>query len=133
MRFLQLLKWVLLCFLAIIFYAQQIAPRISRPGSATAQKSPPWRPVSPLFDPALAHQLLDDPARDRWQKPAEIVRTLQLKAGDHVADIGSGSGYLLPHLSRAVGAKGRVYAEEVQPAYLRALRKPPDFSATSPR
>jgi ubiquinone/menaquinone biosynthesis C-methylase UbiE len=78
--------------------------------------------VSPLFDPALAHQLLDDPARDRWQKPEQVVRALGLRSGERVADIGAGSGYLLPHLSRAVGPTGQIYAEEVQPAYLPSLR-----------
>ncbi|MCC2671363.1 MAG: hypothetical protein K0Q72_3834, partial [Armatimonadetes bacterium] len=87
-----------------------------------APTTPGWRPVSPLFDPALAHQLLDDPARDRWQKPEQVVRALGLRSGERVADIGAGSGYLLPHLSRAVGPTGQIYAEEVQPAYLPSLR-----------
>jgi len=40
-----------------------------------------------------------------------------------VADIGAGSGYLLPYLSRAVGPKGRVIAEEIQKPFLVRLRK----------
>ncbi|HEU4753679.1 MAG TPA: methyltransferase domain-containing protein, partial [Armatimonadota bacterium] len=59
--------------------------------------------------------------RDRWQKPAELVRTLALQPGEAVADIGAGSGYLLPHLSRAVGPRGKVYAEEIQDAYFPML------------
>ena len=81
------------------------------------------RPVSPLFDPALAPSHLDTHERDRWQQPARIVDTLHLKKGDAVADIGSGSGYLLPYLSRAVGPSGTVFAEEVQDGYLAPLRE----------
>ena len=81
------------------------------------------RTVSPLFDPALAPSRLDTHERDRWQQPARIVDALRLKKGDAVADIGSGSGYLLPYLSRAVGPKGAVIAEEVQDGYLAPLRE----------
>src|SRR5262249_19818640 len=36
----------------------------------------PERPVAPLFSPAMAPAQLDTPERDRWQKPAQIVRAL---------------------------------------------------------
>src|SRR5688500_5429049 len=74
--------------------------------------APRVRSVAPLFDPALAHSLLEGPERDRWQQPERIVRALGLRPGDTVADVGAGSGYLLPYLSRAVGPTGTVYAEE---------------------
>jgi ubiquinone/menaquinone biosynthesis C-methylase UbiE len=47
---------------------------------------------------------------------------LRLKPGSVVADIGAGSGCLLPHLSRAVRPSGTVYAQEVQPSFLPELR-----------
>ncbi|HVX65148.1 MAG TPA: methyltransferase domain-containing protein [Bryobacteraceae bacterium] len=56
---------------------------------------------------------LASPGRDRTQKPAELVASLGIEPGAAVADIGTGSGYLLPYLSRAVGPKGRVWAEDV--------------------
>lgn len=67
--------------------------------------------------------MLDGPRRDRWQRPAELVRNLRLQPGMTVADIGSGTGYLLPYLSRAVGPKGKVYAEEIQEAFLGDLER----------
>ena len=92
--------------------------------SGAAQGSPAApRTVSPLFDPARAPELLDDPARDRWQQPARIVRTLRLKKGDVVADVGAGSGYLMQHLSGAVGPGGMVVAEEIQEAFLPELQR----------
>lgn len=62
-------------------------------------------------------------SRDRWQQPARLVRALSLRRGETVADIGSGSGYLLPHLSHAVGPRGTVFAEEIQADFLPALRR----------
>ncbi len=56
----------------------------------------------------------DDPARDDWQKPQAVLDVMQIKQGDTVADIGAGTGYLLPHLSRSVGNEGKVYALEVE-------------------
>jgi ubiquinone/menaquinone biosynthesis C-methylase UbiE len=35
-----------------------------------------------------------------------------------VADLGAGTGFFLPYLSRAVGESGRVFAMEVEPALL---------------
>lgn len=83
----------------------------------------PARTVPPLFEPARAGDVLDHPDRDRWQRPAEVVRELGLRPGETVADLGAGSGYLLEHLSRAVGPDGMVYAEEIQPEFLPALRR----------
>jgi ubiquinone/menaquinone biosynthesis C-methylase UbiE len=65
--------------------------------------------------------LLDARDRDRWQKPGGIVASLRLRAGDTVADVGAGSGYMMGHLSRAVGPTGRVYAQDVQPEMVRLL------------
>jgi predicted methyltransferase len=81
------------------------------------------RIVAPLFDPAKAHSLLEGPDRDRWQRPKDIVVALKLKKGERVADIGAGSGYLTPHLSRAVGPTGVVFAEEIQPEFMPSLQR----------
>lgn len=63
----------------------------------------------------------DDPARDAWQKPAEVVQLAAITPGMHVADIGAGTGYFLPHLSRAVGAGGVVHALDVEPDMVRHM------------
>jgi ubiquinone/menaquinone biosynthesis C-methylase UbiE len=41
-----------------------------------------------------------------------------VKPGMTVADIGTGTGYMLPFLSRAVGPKGTVCAEDIQNDFL---------------
>ncbi len=57
----------------------------------------------------------DDPERDAWQKPAELVQALDIKPGFAVADIGAGTGYFTVHLAAAVGPEGLVYGVDVEP------------------
>src|SRR5690348_4715148 len=63
----------------------------------------------------------DDPARDAWQKPDRVVAAMQIMFGMVVADVGAGTGYFEPHLSRAVGAAGKVLALDVEPDMVRHL------------
>jgi ubiquinone/menaquinone biosynthesis C-methylase UbiE len=62
------------------------------------------------------------PDRDAKQKPEELVQAMSLKPGMVVADIGTGAGYMLPFLSRAVGPNGRVLAEDIQDDFLAKAR-----------
>lgn len=61
-------------------------------------------------DPAERAKKWNDPERDKWQHPEEIVAALALRPGATVADIGAGTGYMVAHLSKAVGAGGTVFA-----------------------
>jgi ubiquinone/menaquinone biosynthesis C-methylase UbiE len=58
---------------------------------------------------------LEDPARDAYQKPHEVVQALNLQEGDRVADIGAGSGYFSLRFAQHVGKTGRVYAVDISP------------------
>jgi predicted methyltransferase len=97
-----------------------------KPTGAPPPPVEPDRYISPLYDPARASTPLEGRERDRWQRPAEIVKLLQLRKGDVVADIGAGTGYLEPYLSPAVGSNGRVYAEEIQSSFMPALSRRAD-------
>lgn len=59
--------------------------------------------------------IFDDPERDSWQKPDEVVSLMALEPGQTVADIGAGTGYFLSRLSAAVGSEGRVIGLDVEP------------------
>ena len=67
--------------------------------------------------------VFDDPARDEWQKPADLVKALAIRPGMAVADLGAGTGYLSRHLSAAVGPDGTVFAAEPEPKLLAYLRE----------
>ena len=59
-------------------------------------------------------RVFDDPARDEWQKPQQVVEALKLAPGMAVADIGAGTGYFTVRLAQAL-PKGRVYAADLEP------------------
>jgi ubiquinone/menaquinone biosynthesis C-methylase UbiE len=66
-------------------------------------------------DPKAYIALLEDPKRDAYQKPHEVITALQLREGEVIADIGAGSGYFSFRLARHVGGQGRIYAVDVSP------------------
>src|SRR5437899_10468546 len=67
--------------------------------------------------------VFDDPARDAYQKPREVVRALGIHPGMRVADVGAGTGYFSRYLSAAVGAAGTVLAVDTEPEFVRYLRE----------
>lgn len=62
---------------------------------------------------------LDSSERDQYQKPVQVIDALNLKPGQAVADLGSGSGYFTRRLVGAVTETGKVYAIDVEPEMLR--------------
>lgn len=58
-------------------------------------------------------KVLEDPHRIERLKPDEVIRTLGLKSGDVVADIGSGSGLFARPIARLVAPAGKVYAVDI--------------------
>jgi cyclopropane fatty-acyl-phospholipid synthase-like methyltransferase len=71
---------------------------------------------------SYAHRL-DDPSRDAWQKPEEVVELLDCRPGATVVDLGAGTGYFIPRLSRAVGEEGRVLGLDISPSAVRWLER----------
>lgn len=67
---------------------------------------------------ATVAKVLNDPARAERQKPRDIVDALDLKPGASVADVGTGTGFMLPYLSQAVGDTGHVFGEDIQSDFL---------------
>src|SRR5207249_3795358 len=67
--------------------------------------------------------VFDDPARDEWQKPAAVVRALQIGRGTTVADLGAGTGYFSHYLAAAVGRRGSVLAVDPEPNMVAHLRE----------
>jgi arsenite methyltransferase len=68
-------------------------------------------------------RLLEDPQRDSYQKPHEVLTALKFKPGEVVADIGAGSGYFTFRLAHHVGAAGKVYAVDVNSEMIRHINR----------
>ncbi|MGZ6125048.1 MAG: class I SAM-dependent methyltransferase, partial [Myxococcales bacterium] len=66
---------------------------------------------------------MEEPGRAEWQKPDEVLRVLAVKRGEVACDIGTGPGYFALRIARVVGETGGVYAVDVEPRILDALRQ----------
>lgn len=73
------------------------------------------------FDDAASwSKVFDDPARDAWQKPDEVIAALKLDSRARVADLGAGTGYFAMRLARRV-PEGKVFAIDLEPDMVRWL------------
>jgi predicted methyltransferase len=98
---------------------------ISSPAAAASPTQVPFAATSrhPFDDVAHWASVFDDPARDAWQKPRDVVGALGLQPGMTVADLGAGTGYFSRYLSAAVGETGTVFAVETEPNLVTRLRE----------
>ncbi len=71
-------------------------------------------------DAAKWSRVFDDPKRDPWQKPHEVITALKLAPDASVADIGAGTGYFAARLTHFV-PKGKVYAVDTEPDMVKFL------------
>jgi SAM-dependent methyltransferase len=67
-------------------------------------------------------KVFDDPERDRWQKPHEVITALKLAPTAKVADIGAGTGYFAARLAHMT-PNGRVYAVDLEPDMVKHLEE----------
>ena len=74
-------------------------------------------------DPKAYIGSLEDPKRDDYQKPQQVLMALDLKPGEIIADIGAGSGYFTFRLARHAGAQGKIYAVDVSPDMIRHINR----------
>ncbi|MEZ5317853.1 MAG: methyltransferase domain-containing protein [Vicinamibacterales bacterium] len=75
-----------------------------------------------LFSPEDLN-ILEGPDRGEWQQPDRIMDALRIADGSRVADIGAGGGWFTIRLGHRVGPNGRVYAEDIQPLMIEAIRR----------
>jgi len=65
-------------------------------------------------------KVFDDPERDAWQKPHQVIEALALPPDAAVADIGSGTGYFAVRLAHFV-PRGKVYGVDIEPDMVKYL------------
>ncbi|MDP1922521.1 MAG: class I SAM-dependent methyltransferase [Myxococcales bacterium] len=64
----------------------------------------------------------EDPARDEWQQPDEVIKALGLPATASLADLGSATGYFSVRFARAL-SEGTVYGVDVESSMVDYLKK----------
>ena len=87
-------------------------------GSAAAQS--PHTHRHSFGDAEKWAHVFDDPERDAWQKPHEIIQALALKPDAAVADLGAGTGYFSARLANMF-PKATVYAADLEPDMVKYL------------
>lgn len=61
--------------------------------------------------------------REVYDQRERIVQAVGLKPGMTIADVGAGTGLFSKLFSPAVGAQGRVYAEDISEVFIRNIRR----------
>jgi SAM-dependent methyltransferase len=84
----------------------------------------------------MSHKAADwliRPERDQEEGCRLLLDALQIEPEQRIADIGCGNGFWTLRLAERVGAKGKVYAVEIQPEYLDLLAARAEKSGFSDR
>ena len=107
------------------------APETPKPApsagpSATASATPPVAAAdASLLQVADTNERSDaDKALDPGRHPTEMLAFFGIATGQHVAELGSGSGYTTELLARAVGTTGVVYGQNPKWLLERFAEKP---------
>ena len=79
------------------------------------------RPTSEPYKGDLA--IFEGPERAQKLQVERVMDLLGIKRGTHVADIGAGSGWFTVRSARRVGNEGVVYAVEINPKYVRHIKR----------
>ncbi|HTQ46849.1 MAG TPA: SAM-dependent methyltransferase [Polyangiaceae bacterium] len=103
-----------------------VGDTMARPKPPEAQRFPASKLTVPAAVQAIvdaADRSADDKALDAGRHPGEMLTFLDLKPGMRVAEIGAGTGYTTELLARAVGPRGKVWAENPS-MFLKFVDKP---------
>jgi predicted methyltransferase len=93
------------------------------PASAAAAGSDPADHARHSFSGAEHWaKTFDDPQRDQWQKPHEVITALKLAPDASVADIGAGTGYFAVRFAHML-PRGRVYGVDLEPDMVKYLNE----------
>ncbi len=96
---------------------------INREGKIAAKGTPATKLNEVLADLLKGSKAPSSEAddRDKWQKPAEVLRLMNVKPGQVIVDIGAGSGYFTRRFADIVGPAGRAVGIEIEAAAVRAM------------
>ena len=106
-----MMQFVATLALAVFTMLGSAAPR--------AMAQAPQRPTSTPY--AGSTDIFEYPDRAKKLQIDRVMDILHITPGKAVADIGAGGGWFSVRAARRVGENGIVYAEDINPEYIRAL------------
>ena len=68
-------------------------------------------------------RLFEGDKRDEYQKPELVVKSMNLKPGDIVADIGAGTGYFTRRFAVAVGTHGKALGLDIEESMVQHMNE----------
>ena len=105
------MRWVLL--------AAVVSAGCVRPPDLTA---PHGEAHHRFDDPEAWAKAFEDPSRDSWQMPDEVIRALALPPDAAMADLGAATGYFTARFARVL-PQGVVYGVDVESSMVEYLKK----------
>ena len=66
-------------------------------------------------------RMFENPERVKWSKPAEVVRAMELRPSDIVADIGAGTGYFTRLIAMAV-PQGKAIGLDIEDSMVKYMK-----------
>lgn len=79
--------------------------------------------LKPDLDPSQWVERFEREGREIYDQRHEILDAARLRPGMEVADIGAGTGLFTPLMAAEVGPRGRVYAVEIVPEFLKLIEQ----------
>lgn len=120
--------WTVLVLLGLVL-SRLAAEPTGHPGYTFAEEHPADATGKVYLGRFISHVMghqgagwLERPEREREELPQTLIRLMDISPGDHVADIGVGSGYHTRRIAPLVGPEGQVYAVDIQPEMLEILQ-----------
>ena len=118
-----------------VFFTLAILTLVSYSADAQTDKSYSFKPGDPYgigkwyMGREIAHVMghqginwLERPEREKEEKVSKLLRNLEIRPNDTIADIGAGSGYHAIRMAK-IAANGLVFAVDIQDEMLDEIRK----------
>ncbi|MEN8176784.1 MAG: class I SAM-dependent methyltransferase, partial [Pseudomonadota bacterium] len=74
-------------------------------------------------DVARWRGVFERPGREIFDRREQIVAAVAVEPGDHIADVGAGTGLFSLMFARAVGPEGRVYAVDISDEFVHSIEE----------
>ncbi len=91
-------------------------------GCAEKQDRPAPAPQVRFDDIQMWINAFEDPDRHVWQKPEEVIRKMNVRLNDVIADIGAGTGYFTRRFAFAA-LTGKAVGLDIEPSMVRYMKE----------